>query len=132
MHKISDTRYDIDLKELFVYKFLEELKIGAEIHFIDNEAFSRWIIYIGSRELSGFKTLEFLELAQPETLEEYSKPVVEMLFVFSVLMLGDHHIANMGFDGTLNPFIVDFLVMGKPMSDVGDLYNSVRMAKKLK
>ncbi|KAI6201403.1 Ubiquitin-like domain-containing protein [Aphelenchoides besseyi] len=123
--KSSYTRYDIDLKELFVYKFLENLKIGAEIHFIGNEAFSKWIIYIASREIPAFKTLELVELME-ENVNEYSKCVVQML----VLMLGDHHTANLGVDGAGNPFIVDFIVIGKPLASIKDLYDFVHMAKK--
>ncbi|CAJ0579164.1 unnamed protein product, partial [Mesorhabditis spiculigera] len=126
--KSSPTRCDTDLKELFIYKFLEELQMGAEIHFIIDEADSRWMIYIGSREISGFQTLERLEREQPpEALEQYSKGVVQMLFVYSVLMLGDHHKANMGFDGADRPFIVDFFIIGKQMTGVKDLHDNVRM-----
>ncbi|CAD6194366.1 unnamed protein product [Caenorhabditis auriculariae] len=130
--KSSHTRYDTDLKELFIYTFLEELKMGAQIHFINNEIFSKWIIYIASKEIPTFKTLEFLELTQPETLQEYSKSVAEMLFVYTVLMLGDHHTANMGFDNARNPFIIDFFVIGRRITSVRDLHDGVRMAKKFK
>lgn len=106
--------------------------MGAEVHFIENESFSKWIIYIGSREIPGFKTLEFVELTEPQNVNEYSKFVVQMLFVFSILMLGDHHTANLGVGSAGNPFIVDFFIIGKPLASVKDLYESVRMAKKFK
>uniref|UniRef100_A0A8R1DZW1 Ubiquitin-like domain-containing protein n=1 Tax=Caenorhabditis japonica TaxID=281687 RepID=A0A8R1DZW1_CAEJA len=125
----SNSRYDIDLKELFVYTFLYKLKMGAEIHFINSEIFSRCIIYIASSEITGFNTLEFLEMNHPQALKEYTKFVNQVLLVYSVLMLGDHHTANIGFDCGFNPFIVDFFIIGKPMTSVKDLHEGVRMAK---
>lgn len=106
--------------------------MGAEIQFISNESFSRWIIYIASREIPSFSTLEVLELTEPETLQRYSKSVVEMLCVYSILMLADHHTANMGFDSALNPYILDFFIIGRRLTGVRDIHDGVRMSKKIK
>ncbi|EFO99406.1 hypothetical protein CRE_22328 [Caenorhabditis remanei] len=123
----TNTRYNIDLKELFVYKFLQELIMGAVIDFVHGEIYSRRIVYIASKEIAGFKTLDYIRLAQPGTVEEYIECVNQMLFVYSVLMLEDHHTANMGCDNGHNPFIVDFLIIGRPMSSVNDIHEGVRM-----
>ncbi|CAI4220970.1 unnamed protein product, partial [Auanema sp. JU1783] len=127
----SYTRLDIDIKELFIYTFLEALRMGAEIQFINNESFSKRIIYIASREIPSFQTLKFLELTEPEALQRYSKSVVEMLSVYSILMLADHHTANMGFNSALNPFILDFIITGKRLNDVRDIHDGVRMSKQI-
>ncbi|KAF1749317.1 hypothetical protein GCK72_025784 [Caenorhabditis remanei] len=123
----TNTRHNIDLKELFVYKFLQELNMGAVIDFVHGEIYSRRIVYIASKEIAGFKTLDYIQLAQPGTVEEYIECVNQMLFVYSVLMLEDHHTANMGCDNGHNPFIVDFLIIGRPMSSVNDIHEGVRM-----
>ncbi|CAD6190588.1 unnamed protein product [Caenorhabditis auriculariae] len=130
--KSSHSQYDIDIKELFVYTFLEALKMGAEIQFISNELFSRWIIFLASREVPNFSTLEVLELTEPESVQRYSKSVVEMLCAYSILMLADHHTANMGFDSELNPYILDFFITGRRLTAVRDIHDGVRMSKIIK
>lgn len=95
------------------------------------EAQSKWIVYIASKEIPGFRTLEFIEHSQ-EFVDEYSTAVVQMLCVYSVLMLADHHSANMGFDSSQKPFIVDFFVCGHPLKSVKDIYDSVPLTYKFK
>ena len=130
--KITDTHQNLDLKELFVYKFLQDLKIGAEVQFVESKLFTKWIIYLASREVSGFRTLERVELLDPQSVPTHSKAVVQMLVVFSILVLNDHHAANLGLDGSGNPIIVDFAVHGRLMTNCTDIYHMVRMAKEFK
>ena len=90
------------------------------------------MVYIGSQEIPNFKTLVFVELSEVQNIKEYSNFVVQMLFIYSILMLGDYHAANMGLDNCNNSFIVDFTIIGKPLSSVKDHYENVRISKKFK
>ena len=39
-YQSSSARYSIDLKEIFLYKFLHYLNIGPEVHFLYNEFYA--------------------------------------------------------------------------------------------
>jgi hypothetical protein len=59
--QLLDVRYNLDLKELFVYKLLERIGVGAKIEFLTNGCGSRWIIYIVNKKIdNNFKTIELL------------------------------------------------------------------------
>lgn len=47
--------------ELFIYKFLEVLNVGAVVEFIPNLVASDRIVYICGEEIPGFKTIAMLE-----------------------------------------------------------------------
>lgn len=57
----------------------------------------------------------------------------QMLFLYTVLDMGDHHSANMGVDDKGHPYIVDFCLMSRASSDVKkDFYQEVRLAKRIR
>ena len=47
--------------ELFIYKFLEVIGVGANIQFIPNTVPSDQIIYICGEQIPDFKTIGMLE-----------------------------------------------------------------------
>jgi hypothetical protein len=52
----------MNMIELFIYKLLEVLNVGAVIEFIPNIVASDKIVYICGEEIPGFKTLKMLEM----------------------------------------------------------------------
>lgn len=51
--RVSSRRWgdaDIDLREIFVYKLLEEIKIGPIAHFIPNIHNSKYGLYIATED----------------------------------------------------------------------------------
>ncbi|CAD6190752.1 unnamed protein product [Caenorhabditis auriculariae] len=83
---ISTThREPLNMIELFVYKLLEVMNIGAMIYFIPNLVASNKIVYICSREICGFKTLAMLEkhcdVYERETVkhkEDHAKAIIQI------------------------------------------------------
>jgi hypothetical protein len=65
----SSARYYIDLKEIFLYKFLHYLNIGPEVHFLYNE-FDANMFFIISRDLSTSET-KFLTLKELNESENF-------------------------------------------------------------
>lgn len=113
--------------------FLEQLGVGANVHFIPNEFGSRWILYIGSREIPNFKTIKELELLEPQTLVKHAKALVQMLSLYTILNMGDHHANNMGVDEKGCPYIIDFLLIERSSIDVKTcFYDKVRLAEEMK
>jgi hypothetical protein len=108
-------RYNVDLKELFVYKLLEKLGVGAKITFLTNSCGSRWTIYIASEKIANFKTIEMIEqthannkLAKSTDLEKYVNPAIQMLALYTIMELSDYNSDNIGIDADGSPFILDF------------------------
>lgn len=127
-----DTREDLDVKELYVYTLLQRLGVGAEIHLIPNAQRSKWILYIGSREIVGFQTVNEIEIRNVD-LSPYVTPVIQMLTLYTVLNICDHHLLNMGLNEHKLPYIVDFILLNRDIIDVKrDFYNKVRGAAELK
>lgn len=54
-------RYNLDLLELFCYKFLEAIGAGAKVLFIPNCVSSKSILYIGSEFLPQFRTFRSID-----------------------------------------------------------------------
>jgi len=129
-HWFLDTREDSDLKELFVYKLLEKLGVGAQVYFVPNELHSRFIVYIASREISAFKTLTEIEHIEEGDLSNHSTAVVKMLATYTILDIADHHSRNMGVDNNGFPYIVDFyLITRGPLNIHKDFYDKVHGIK---
>uniref|UniRef100_A0A914C4W7 Uncharacterized protein n=1 Tax=Acrobeloides nanus TaxID=290746 RepID=A0A914C4W7_9BILA len=75
IHKFSDKIVDVDFKnkpsviehgllnmiELFIYKLLEIIGVGANVEIIPNLVTSDRIVYICGEEIPGFKTIAILE-----------------------------------------------------------------------
>ena len=56
-----------------------------------------------------------------------------MLFLYTVLNMGDHHLGNMGVDSNGSPFIVDFLLIERRSFDVKtDFYENIKQSNKMK
>lgn len=108
MFNLLDTREDLNLKELFAYKVLEGLGVGAEVHFIDKHLGLRFIVYIASREIASFRTINEIESNETDDLCKYTTSVVQMLFLYTILNMGDHHSNNMGLGENGTPYIIDF------------------------
>lgn len=132
-------RYNLNLNELFIYKLLERLGVGAQVEFVTNDCGSRWIVYIGSKRIDNFKTIGLIEemkkleetmITKPTDsidLSRYIKPVVQMLFLYTVLELGDHHQENMGINMDGLPFIIDFICVPIDTFDVKkNFYTKIR------
>lgn len=61
---VSAIRFNLDLIELYLYKLLESIGVGAKIIFIPNCVASKSIIYIASEWISDLKTFHSTELGQ--------------------------------------------------------------------
>lgn len=48
---VSSTKEPLDIKELYIYKLLEKLKIGSEVHWFESDIFEN-SIYIATKELN--------------------------------------------------------------------------------
>lgn len=78
---------------------------------------SRWIIYIASEEIADFETIETIELKHAASLDptndlqEYVDPIIQILALYTIMELGDHHSSNMGFGANYSPFILDFFFL---------------------
>jgi hypothetical protein len=60
-------------------------------------------------------------------LEECVKPVVQMLALYTIMEMGDHHPGNMSVDATGSPFIIDFFFAPKHFFDVEkDFYKGIK------
>lgn len=131
---ILDTRSDIDLKELFAYKVLQGLGVGADISFVPNHTASKWMVYIASKEIADFKTLGKLELLETEDkLQNYSSIIIQMLSLYSIMMMSDHHLGNMGIDECGKSYIIDFCLIGQTSFNIKkDFYQKVVGSKKIK
>lgn len=46
----SDKHSFVDLRELYIYKVLEHIKVGPTVYFIPNEHYSKHGIYIATQE----------------------------------------------------------------------------------
>jgi hypothetical protein len=94
---------------------LDSLGVGAKITFLTNCCDSRRIIYIASEEIADFNTIEMIEqkhanneLAKSTDLQNYVDPVIQMLALYTIMELGDHHLDNIRVDADGSPFILDF------------------------
>ncbi|CAR98831.1 Protein CBG25851 [Caenorhabditis briggsae] len=102
--------------ELFIYKLLEVMNIGAVIDFIPNLVSSNKIVYICGEEVSGFRTLAMLEKEWDnyeckivKQKEEISKAIIQISLLAQILGLGDLNAENIGFiENTSSLYIVDF------------------------
>lgn len=93
----SSARYSIDLKEIFLYKFLHYLNIGPEVHFLYNE-FDANMFFIISRDLSTSETkfLTLKELNESENFQndfdnsyENKQELIKADFLSKLFILGD-------------------------------------------
>ncbi|CAJ0582069.1 unnamed protein product, partial [Mesorhabditis spiculigera] len=82
-----------DLRELFVYRLLEAIKIGPEVHFIPNTHYSTFALYIATKDVIGFKQAHEAR----SVISGECKLQLELL-------------PNYGLDGDKNLCIVDFQV----------------------
>ncbi|XP_055308477.1 uncharacterized protein LOC129572533 [Sitodiplosis mosellana] len=92
----------VDLRELFVYKLLELIKVGPKVHFLRNIHVSRFGIYIATEDVAGFT-----RKSEANMVEE-QKSQLDLLR--HILFLVDLHSANYGIDGERNLCIVDFQI----------------------
>ncbi|CAI4226058.1 unnamed protein product [Auanema sp. JU1783] len=109
-------RGPLNMIELFLYKLLEEMNIGAVIDFIPNLVSSSKIVYICSEEVPGFRTLAMLEKEWDnferkivKQKEEISKAIIQISLLAQILGLDDLNAENIGFiENTFSLYIVDF------------------------
>lgn len=112
------------------------LGVGAQIDFVTNGCGSRWIVYIASRQIEDFLTIESIEqkkreeeysnVADPIDLNKYVNPVVQMLSLYTIMEMGDHHQGNFGVNKAGLPFIIDFFFVPNYSFDVKtSFYNRI-------
>uniref|UniRef100_A0A914EJK7 Ubiquitin-like domain-containing protein n=1 Tax=Acrobeloides nanus TaxID=290746 RepID=A0A914EJK7_9BILA len=117
------TFYTPDLREIFVYKLLELIKVGSEVHFIPNVLESTTGLYIATREVSGFKE------AKNVTIDEDNNIQLELLQ--NLLFLRDlrSNRSNYGLDRDGQLAIVDIQVenhKGSKQSEMKSLIKTRR------
>uniref|UniRef100_A0AC34R1M2 Ubiquitin-like domain-containing protein n=1 Tax=Panagrolaimus sp. JU765 TaxID=591449 RepID=A0AC34R1M2_9BILA len=100
----------VDIVELYCYKLLEKIGLCSDGHFIHNLMESSFLIYIGTRQIDGFKTLKEQPKIDEDVDSKICQGLIKILLLFNVLMLADCSCGNVGFDAKQDPFIVDFFV----------------------
>ena len=100
----SSNHQSPDLRELFVYRLLEMIKIGPEVHFLPNVHHSSFGLYIATKDVVFFKrALEARTIISNECK-------LQLDLLRRIFYLTDLHSANYGLDGDKNLCIVDFQV----------------------
>jgi hypothetical protein len=107
----------IDMRELFCYKLLELIGVGATIDFIPNTLGSKLVIYIGSKWINNFVPFRQAQNSGENvptsmaTLEKSSiqRALVQIQFLGCFLKLVDLHGDNMGMRDN-RPVIIDFWI----------------------
>ncbi|CAJ0957468.1 unnamed protein product, partial [Mesorhabditis belari] len=95
-----------DLREIFIYKLFELIQVGPEVHFIPNTHYSGLGLYIGTKEVVGFRR------ADTEGLEISNELYAQRDLLRRVLCVKDLHSKNYGVDDKGKLSIVDFQING--------------------
>ncbi|KAI6194505.1 Ubiquitin-like domain-containing protein [Aphelenchoides besseyi] len=105
----SAMRFKPNMIELYCYKVLEAIGVGAKVTFFRNLVESRLIIYIASRLLPNFTEMGKI-LHSDFDPEQVRRSLVQIHFLSSFLSLGDMSNANIGLNTDGSPVIVDFMM----------------------
>ncbi|KAI6201572.1 hypothetical protein M3Y96_00856600 [Aphelenchoides besseyi] len=93
-----------DLRELFLYKLFELIRVGPKVHFIPNVYYSGLALYIGTEQVPGFRR------ADAEGVEISEEMWAQRDFLRRVLFVKDLHSKNYGIDRDGKLSIVDFQI----------------------
>ncbi|KAI6188360.1 hypothetical protein M3Y98_00346400 [Aphelenchoides besseyi] len=93
-----------DLRELFLYKLFELIRVGPKVHFIPNAHYSGLALYIGTEQVPGFRR------ADAEGLEISEEMWAQRDFLRRVLFVKDLHSKNYGIDCDGKLSIVGFQI----------------------
>ncbi|KAI6194077.1 hypothetical protein M3Y96_01086500 [Aphelenchoides besseyi] len=94
----------VDLRELFLYKLFELIRVGPKVHFIPNAHYSGLTLYIGTEQVPGFRR------ADAEGVEISKEMWAQRDFLRRVLFVKDLHSKNYGIDCDGKLSIVDFQI----------------------
>uniref|UniRef100_A0A1I7UBK2 Ubiquitin-like domain-containing protein n=1 Tax=Caenorhabditis tropicalis TaxID=1561998 RepID=A0A1I7UBK2_9PELO len=93
-----------DIREIFVYKLLELIGCGPNVHFIPNTHYSSFGLYIGTEEVPGFQR------ADTEGMEISCEIYAQRDLLRRILSIRDLHSKNFGIDAYGKLSIVDLQV----------------------
>ncbi|KAI6179356.1 hypothetical protein M3Y98_00601600 [Aphelenchoides besseyi] len=93
-----------DLRELFLYKLFELIRVGPKVHFIPNAHYSGLALYIGTEQVPGFRR------ADAEGVEISEEMWAQRDFLRRVFFVKDLHSKNYGIDRDGKLSIVDFQI----------------------
>uniref|UniRef100_A0A1I7TIC9 PI3K/PI4K domain-containing protein n=1 Tax=Caenorhabditis tropicalis TaxID=1561998 RepID=A0A1I7TIC9_9PELO len=121
----------LDIRELFVYRLLERLGVGATIQFPTSTVGSKCFMYIAGLQIPNFKTLDEVE-REEDDYAHYVHPAIQMLTLFAVLSIGDRHSKNVGVGNDKSPFIIDFCMNNLEVRDLDrDFVLRIRHSNKI-
>lgn len=109
-----------DLREIFVYKLLELIKIGPKVHFLPNKHYSCFGLYIATEDGKFYKYLVFIIIyvlvvgfcrgnSNGVILTDELRAQRDL--IRRIFFLKDVHSENYGVDGNGSLSIIDFQVL---------------------
>ncbi|CAO4362177.1 unnamed protein product [Caenorhabditis nigoni] len=91
-----------DIREIFVYKLLELIKLGPKVHFVPNVQYLALGLFIVTEEVVGFYHVEQLDMTEDQLLQRK--------LIKRILELKELHPGNYGVGSDGNLIITDFRV----------------------
>ncbi|KAG4068394.1 hypothetical protein HA402_007914 [Bradysia odoriphaga] len=107
LHRSSAVHHaEVDLRELFIYKLLEFIRVGPKVHFVGNTHKSKYGLFIATEAVKDFKEKSNLKL---EHKPDFDTQLQLLRHIFNLNDLISNT-SNYGADGDGNLMIIDFKV----------------------